>query len=392
MRCMTAGRIIARPPGFPSFAPAGEEVGHRRGINGDSADIVITPGAKPIMFFAIPVLVDQDDQVLYPDPGFPIYESMIDLVGGCPVTFRFVEDLKSNVDVGEIVSKITPRTRLVILNFSQNPTGGVMSRAEVATLAEVLAGRDIFALSEEVYSRLILGGEHTSLAQFPAMKERTIILDSFSTIYAMTGWRLGYGVMRLDLTRRVSPLMTNSNSCTASVMQIAAIEAFKGNQDSVDMMRGEFGLRRTVIVGGIEPHSGLSLQDTSRSLLRLHAHHGNQTNFTRTGRRFAQRCGRCLSFPHIFRRMGRRIPTVLLRQFGKEHTEGIGPNRNLGQAKRLIFKCDETREPPQGQIRITESLYLVRWNNRNIQAFAKHNIRKRDLNITVGGSRRSVCS
>jgi aspartate aminotransferase len=153
--------------------------------------------------------------------------------------------------VGEIISKLNDRTRLVILNSPQNPTGGVMSRAEVAALAKALAGRDIFVLSDEIYNRLIFEGDHTSPAQFPGMKERTIILDGFSKTYAMTGWRMGYGVMRSDLARQVALLMTNSNSCTASFAQIAGIEALKGDQSSVDAMREEFRRRRSVIVDGL---------------------------------------------------------------------------------------------------------------------------------------------
>jgi aspartate/methionine/tyrosine aminotransferase len=240
------------PAGFPQLRGAvAEDVGLRRGISVDPAEIVITPGAKPIMFFTILALVEQDDEVLYPNPGFPIYESMINFVGGRPVPYRLVEDRDFDVDVSEIVSNITARTRLVILNSPQNPTGGVMSRAEVAALAETLAGRDIFVLSDEIYSRLIFEGDPTSLAQFPGMKDQTIILDGFSKTYAMTGWRLGYGVMRPDLARQVALLMTNSNSCTASFTQVAAVEALKGDQSSVEAMRQEFRRRRSVIVEGL---------------------------------------------------------------------------------------------------------------------------------------------
>jgi aspartate aminotransferase len=240
------------PAGFPQLREVvAEDVGGRRGIKVDPGEIVITPGAKPIMFFTILALVEQDDEVLYPNPGFPIYESMINFVGGRPVPYRLVEARDFDVDVGEIISKLSDRTRLVILNSPQNPTGGVMSRAEVAALAKALAGRDIFVLSDEIYNRLIFEGDHTSPAQFPGMKERTIILDGFSKTYAMTGWRMGYGVMRSDLARQVALLMTNSNSCTASFAQIAGIEALKGDQSSVDAMREEFRRRRSVIVDGL---------------------------------------------------------------------------------------------------------------------------------------------
>ena len=245
------------PAGFPQLREVvAEDVGGRRGIKIDPAEIVITPGAKPIMFFTILALVEPDDEVLYPNPGFPIYESMINFVGGRAVPYRLIEDRDFDVDVDEIIGKLTDRTRLVILNSPQNPTGGVMSRTQVAALAEALAGRDVFVLSDEIYNRLIFEGDHTSLAQFPGMKERTIILDGFSKTYAMTGWRMGYGVMRSDLARQVALLMTNSNSCTASFAQVAGIEALKGDQSSVEAMREEFRRRRSVIVDGLNRISG----------------------------------------------------------------------------------------------------------------------------------------
>jgi aspartate/methionine/tyrosine aminotransferase len=204
------------------------------------------------MFFAILALVEQGDEVLYPNPGFPIYESMIQFVGARPVPYALSEERDFDIDVRQIVDKISDRTRLLIVNSPHNPTGGVMSRSQVAALAEALKAREeIFVLSDEIYSRLIYEGEHTSLAQFPGMKERTIILDGFSKTYAMTGWRLGYGVMRPDLARQVALLMTNSNSCTASFTQIAGIEALRGDQGPVDRMREEFRRRRSVIVEGL---------------------------------------------------------------------------------------------------------------------------------------------
>lgn len=240
------------PAGLPQLREAvAEDVARRRGLRVDPAEVVITPGAKPIMFFVILALIERDDEVLYPNPGFPIYESMISFVGGRPVPYRLPEDRDFDVDVGEILGKITDRTRLVILNSPHNPTGGVMTRTELQTLASALAEREIPVLSDEIYSRLIYEGEHASLAQFPGMKERTIILDGFSKTFAMTGWRLGYGVMRADLAQQVALLMTNSNSCTTSFAQIGAIEALRGDQGPVDRMREEFRRRRSVMVEGL---------------------------------------------------------------------------------------------------------------------------------------------
>ena len=221
------------------------------GIPVDANEVVITPGGKPIMFFVILALVEHGDEVLYPNPGFPIYESMINFVGGKAVPYGLHEERDFDVDVEEIIDKITDRTRLLILNSPQNPTGGVMSGDGLKALAARLAGREIPVLSDEIYHRLIYEGEHSSLAQFPSLREWTIILNGFSKTYAMTGWRMGWGVMRADLARQVAQLMTNANSCTASFSQIAGVEALRGDQGSVERMREEFRRRRSVIVEGL---------------------------------------------------------------------------------------------------------------------------------------------
>ncbi len=243
--------------GLPELREAvAGDAGRRRGIPIDPSEVVITPGAKPVMFFAILALVDRDDEVIYPNPGFPIYESMINFVGGRAVPYGFREQHDFDVDVSEIVDRITDRTRLIILNSPHNPTGGVIPGESVAELARVLVERDLFVLSDEIYSRLVYEGEHASVAQFPGMKERTIILDGFSKTYAMTGWRLGYGIMRADLAQKVAQLQTNATSCTASFTQIAGVAALRGDQSCVDHMREEFLRRRKVIVEGLNAIPG----------------------------------------------------------------------------------------------------------------------------------------
>ncbi|MFZ0961140.1 MAG: pyridoxal phosphate-dependent aminotransferase [Terriglobia bacterium] len=245
--------------GLPQLREAAAaNVARRLGISVDTSEVVITPGGKPIMFFALLALVEDGDEVLYPNPGFPIYESMIRFVGGKEVPYGLREDHDFDVNVDEIMGKITDRTRLLILNSPHNPTGGVMGSVEIARLAKALADRDIFVLSDEIYSRLIYEGEHTSIVKFPGMKEKTIILNGFSKTYAMTGWRIGYGVMRADLAKQVTLLMTNSNSCTASFTQIAGVEALCGPQESVDAMREEFRRRRAVIVDGLNRIPGFT--------------------------------------------------------------------------------------------------------------------------------------
>ena len=228
-----------------------EDASRRRGISVDPTEVVITPGAKPIMFFAILALVERGDEVLYPNPGFPIYESMVNFVNGRPIPYSLPEERDFGIDVGETLAKITDRTRLVILNSPHNPTGGTVARTDLAALAEAIAGRDIFVLSDEIYSRLLYEGEHDSIAELPGMKQRTIILDGFSKTYAMTGWRLGYGIMGADLAQKVARLQTNCNSCTASFTQIAGVEALRSDQACVDHMVEEFRRRRSVIVDGL---------------------------------------------------------------------------------------------------------------------------------------------
>jgi len=245
--------------GLPQLREAvAEYTAQYLGVPVDPNEVVITPGGKPIMFFVILALVERGDEVLYPNPGFPIYESMINFVGGEAVPYGLHEDRDFDVDVGEITDKITDRTRLLILNSPHNPTGGVMSGDGLKALAEKLTDRQIPVLSDEIYHRLIYEGEHSSLAQFPGMRDWTIILNGFSKTYAMTGWRMGWGVMRADLARQVAQLMTNSNSCTAGFSQIAGVEALRGDQSSVDRMREEFRRRRSVIVEGLNRIPGFS--------------------------------------------------------------------------------------------------------------------------------------
>jgi aspartate aminotransferase len=240
------------PSGLPALREAiAEDVARRHGIPVDPAEVIITPGGKPILFFVILALVEQDHEVLFPNPGFPIYESMVKFVGGRAIPYALKEDDDFDVDMDEILGRITDRTRLIILNSPHNPTGGVMDVARVTALAEALVDRDIFVLADEIYSQLIFEGKYASIAQCPGMKHHTIIADGFSKTYAMTGWRLGYGVMRQDLAQELAVLMTNSNSCTASFTQIAGVAALRGDQSCVDRMLDELRRRRTVIVDGL---------------------------------------------------------------------------------------------------------------------------------------------
>src|SRR5216117_1244917 len=238
--------------GYPDLRQAiADEISRTRGVRVQPEEVVVVPGGKPIIFFSILALVNEGDEVIYPNPGFPIYESMIRYVGGRAVPIRLREEKDFAFDVDEFSGLINDRTQLIILNSPQNPTGGVLNKRDVEQIAEAIGDRNIFVLSDEIYSRLIFEGNHHSIMSEPEFKERTILLDGFSKSYAMTGWRMGYGIMRPDLAAHITRLMTNSNSCTASFTQIAGVEALRGDQSSVDHMRDEFKKRRDAFVAGL---------------------------------------------------------------------------------------------------------------------------------------------
>jgi aspartate/methionine/tyrosine aminotransferase len=245
--------------GLPELRQAiAEDVSRSRSVKVTSDEVVVVPGGKPIIFFTLLALADVGDEIIFPNPGFPIYESMIDYVGARAVPIRLREEKDFGFDVDELASLITERTRLIILNSPQNPTGGVLSKQDISDIAAVIGDRNIMVLSDEIYSRLVFDGEHHSIMSVPGMQERTILLDGFSKTYAMTGWRMGYGVMRPDLATHITRLMTNSNSCTASFTQVAGIEAIRGDQSSVDHMREEFRQRRDAFVAGLNRIKGFS--------------------------------------------------------------------------------------------------------------------------------------
>jgi aspartate aminotransferase len=244
--------------GLPALREAiAAEVSKTRGMTVDPNQVVVTPGAKPIMFFTIMALAGPGDEVIYPNPGFPIYESVIAFVGAKPVPVRLTEEREFRFDVEELRGKVSPRTRLIILNSPHNPCGSMLSVEDLEAVAEIATKNDIMVLSDEIYIRLVYEGEFASVTRFPGMTDRTIILDGFSKTYAMTGWRLGYGVMPEALAAQVAKLMTNSNSCTASFTQMAGVEALTGPQDESYKMVRAFRERRDVIVNGLNEIPGV---------------------------------------------------------------------------------------------------------------------------------------
>ena len=245
-------------PGYPELRERiAKEVRETRGVSVSGDNVVVTPGGKPIMFFLMMAVVDPGDEVLYPNPGFPIYESMISFVGGVPVPMQLHESKDFNIDIDEIAGQITGRTKLMVINSPNNPCGSVIPREDLEQLSELAKQHDIIVLADEIYSKFLYEGKHHSVSTFPDMRERTIILDGFSKSYAMTGWRIGYGVMPLELVEPISRLATNSVSCTASFTQMAALEALDGPQDHLYTMVAEFKRRRDIIVDGLNQIKGI---------------------------------------------------------------------------------------------------------------------------------------
>ena len=245
--------------GLPELREAiAQDSTRRRGVRATPEMVVVTPGAKPILFFVILALVDEGDEVLYPNPGFPIYESMIRYIGGIPVPVRLLEEKAFTLDVGQLCDRVGPKTRLIILNYPHNPTGGVIPESGLRAIAEVAAKYHVPVLSDEIYSRILYDTEHKSIAAMPGMESLAIVLDGFSKTYAMTGWRLGYGIMPAPMAQVVAKLQTNATSCTATFSQMAAVEAVKGDQSSVERMVAEFHRRRDVIVDGLREIRGFS--------------------------------------------------------------------------------------------------------------------------------------
>lgn len=221
-------------------------------------EVVVVPGGKPIMYYTVMALVNRGDEVIYPDPGFPIYKSLINFAEAVPVPISIKEENDFRLDVNELKSKITSKTKLIILNSPANPTGGVLTPEDIDGIAEAVKGKGIYVLADEIYERIVYNGSVKSIASIPHMKDWTIILDGFSKTYAMTGWRLGYGIMNKDLAKKMTDLMINSNSCTAAFSQIAGIEALSGPQDAVLEMVEEFRKRREIIVNGLNAIKGIS--------------------------------------------------------------------------------------------------------------------------------------
>jgi len=235
-----------------------KQIERTRGVSVDPNRVIVTPGAKPIMFYSILALLEEGDEAIYSNPLYPIYESMINFTGARAVPIPLREELDFRFDVNELRSKITPRTKLIVLNSPHNPTGGMLEESDIRAIADIAQKHDIIVLADEVYENIYYEDKPFSIASLPGMLDRTILLSGFSKTYAMTGWRLGYAVVPSELVDSIVYLIANSVSCTATFIQHAGIEALTGPQDSIPIMVDEFKKRRDLIVDGLNAIPGIS--------------------------------------------------------------------------------------------------------------------------------------
>ena len=259
-RALDAGKTHYPPfPGIPELREAiAADTAKRRGFAPDPQNVFVTVGGKGVMYYAILALVDPGDEVIVPDPGYPIYESVTRFVGGTAVPIAIRQENGFRLDPDELASLVTPRTKLIVINSPQNPTGGVLTRGDLERIAQIAIEHDLAVLSDEIYSRILYTGEHTSLAALPGMAERTIVLDGFSKTWAMTGWRLGYAIVPSWLNHGFGRLIINSVSGATTFAQVGAVEAIAGPQDEVDRMVAEFRARRDLVVDGLNAIPGVT--------------------------------------------------------------------------------------------------------------------------------------
>jgi aspartate/methionine/tyrosine aminotransferase len=259
-RALDSGATHYAPfPGIPDLRAAiAEDFSTRRGLAVAPDRVFVTVGGKGVMYYAIMALVDPGDEVIVPDPGYPIYASVTRFVGGTAVSIPIRQENDFRLDIDELRSLVTPRTKMIVLNSPANPTGGVLTREDLERIAAIAQEHDLVVLSDEIYSRILHEGEHVSIATLPGMAERTIVLDGFSKTYAMTGWRLGYAIVPEALGFAFGRLIINSVSSATTFAQVAAVEALRGPQDAVDAMVAEFRARRDLVVDGLNSLPGIT--------------------------------------------------------------------------------------------------------------------------------------
>lgn len=258
-RAMADGHTHYAPPlGTAAFREAiADDAAERLGIRVEASRVAVTPGAKPVLTYALNALIDPGDEVIVPDPGFPIYASMVRFLGGVPVPVPLRAHRRYRVDLDELRSLVSPRTRMIIINSPNNPTGGMLTRSDLEGVASIALAHDLVVLTDEVYSRLVHEGQHHSMLQVEGMAEHTIVLDGLSKTYAMTGWRLGWAILPTALVEPFERQIINSVTSTATFAQLAGVAALTGPQEPVAAMLAEFGERRKLVVDGLAELPGI---------------------------------------------------------------------------------------------------------------------------------------
>ena len=309
------------------------EMTKTRGIRASADNVIVTPGGKPIMFFVIMALIEEGDEVLYPNPGFPIYESMINFCGGTAVPMRLHEKKDFNIDIDDVKNQITSNTKLMIVNSPNNPCGSIVGNKELEQLSVLAKEHDIIVLSDEIYIRFLYEGKHKSIASFPEMLDRTIILDGFSKTYAMTGWRIGYGLFPENLVAPISRLVTNSVSCTASFTQKAAIEAITGPQDDSVHMVSEFRKRRSIVVDMLNKIPGIRCANPKGAFYAFTNIEGTGMSSTKFANELLQEAGVAVLAGESFGKYGRGFIRISFANSTENLIEAIEKISNFVKSK-----------------------------------------------------------
>ena len=338
-RALDAGATHYAPyPGIPELRQAiAEDATARKGFEVTPDRVFVTVGGKGVMLYAILGLVDPGDEVLVPDPGYPIYESLTRFVGGTPVPVPIRMELDFRIDLDELASLVTPRTRMLVINSPANPSGGVLTRADLEAIAELAIRHDLVVLADEIYGRILYdGAEHVSIASLPGMAERTIVLDGFSKTFAMTGWRLGYAIVPPSLVQMYGQLVINTISCAPTFAQVGAVEAIRGPQEPMAAMVEEFRARRDLVVEGLNAIPGIRCRVPARRVLRLPGHLRHRPDRARAGRPAAPGVGRVRARRDGVRGHRDRPRPDLVRELAREPGEGArsDPGVRRGLARR----------------------------------------------------------
>ena len=321
-------------PGYDDLRGAiASEITKTRGISASGDNVIVTPGGKPIMFFVIMALIEEGDEVLYPNPGFPIYESMINFCGGTAVPMQLHEKKDFNIDIDDVKNQITSNTKLMIVNSPNNPCGSIVGNKELEQLSVLAKEHDIIVLSDEIYIRFLYEGKHKSIASFPEMLDRTIILDGFSKTYAMTGWRIGYGLFPENLVEPISRLVTNSVSCTASFTQKAAIEAITGPQDDSVHMVSEFRKRRSIVVDMLNKIPGIRCANPKGAFYAFPNIEGTGMSSTKFANELLQEAGVAVLAGESFGKYGRGFIRISFANSTENLIEAIEKISNFVESK-----------------------------------------------------------